>query len=256
MNSTVLGVFAALGLLGLMVLGAGGDGSRFVDPLGLAIVVGGLTTASLVSFRSSQLRGMRQALKQIFLEDPSIEPEIKNLVKFAGDYMKKDLRTAEQTIASTHSPFLKLGFQLVLDNTPLDDLMRILEWRIRQLREHEMSIARCYRAMAGYAPAFGMLGTLSGLIGMLSELKDGNINVISANLALALTTTVYGLMLAYVVCRPISIKLEQRTLRRVFMLNVLMDGLVLIRVGRGPAMVEDNIRHLVIENRDEVRGID
>ena len=80
MNSTVLGVFAALGLLGLMVLGAGGDGGRFVDPLGLGIVVGGLTTASLVSFRRSQLRGMRQALKQIFLEDPSIEPEIKNLV--------------------------------------------------------------------------------------------------------------------------------------------------------------------------------
>ena len=56
--------------------------------------------------------------------------------------------------------------------------------------------------------------------------------------------------------RPISIKLEQRTQRRVFMLNVLMDGIVLIRAGRGPAMIEDNLRHLLMENRDEVRGID
>jgi chemotaxis protein MotA len=75
-------------------------------------------------------------------------------------------------------------------------------------------------------------------------------------LALALTTTVYGVVLGYVVFKPISIKLEQRTYRRVFILNVLMDGLLLIRVGRGPAMVEDNLRHLLTENRDEVRGVD
>jgi len=63
-------------------------------------------------------------------------------------------------------------------------------------------------------------------------------------------------VLAYIVFRPISIKLEQRTHRRVFMLNVLLDGLVLVRAGRGPAMIEDNLRHLLMENRDEVRGVD
>ena len=256
MNITGYGVLAGLALIGLMVLGAGGHAEALVDPIGIAIVFGGVVTAGLVSFRGNQIRAMRSGLVLIFRDDPSIEPEINQLVKFAGDYTRKDLRAAEQTIAQTTSPFLKLGFQLVIDNTTLDDMMRILEWRIRQLRENEMSTSRCFRAMAGFSPAFGMLGTLAGLIGMLGELNAADISIISGKLALALTTTVYGLVLAYIVFRPISIKLEQRTQRRVFMLNVLMDGIVLVRVGRGPAMIEDNLRHLLIENRDEVRGMD
>lgn len=256
MNSTGYGVLAGVALLGLMVVGTGGSAAALVDPIGIAIVFGGVITAGLVSFRPNQIRAMRQGLVLIFREDPSIEPEINQLVKYAGDYVRKDLRAAEQTIAQTTSPFLKLGFQLVLDNTSLDDMMRILEWRIRQLRETEMSTSRCFRALAGFSPAFGMLGTLAGLIGMLGILDKADITIISGHLALALTTTVYGLVLAYIVFRPISIKLEQRTQRRVFMLNVLMDGLVLVRAGRGPAMIEDNLRHLLMENRDEVRGVD
>jgi len=256
MNNTAYGVLAGFVLIGLMIVGTGGNAGALVDPIGIAIVFGGVVTAALVSFRNNQIKAMRQGLVLIFREDPSIEPEINQLVKFAGDYVRKDLRAAEQTIAQTTSPFLKLGFQLALDNTSLDDMMRILEWRIRQLRENEMSTSRCFRFMAGFSPAFGMLGTLAGLIGMLGKLNVADISVISAHLALALTTTVYGLVLAYIVFRPISIKLEQRTQRRVFMLNVLMDGIVLIRAGRGPAMIEDNLRHLLMENRDEVRGID
>lgn len=256
MNSTILGIGAILLLLVFMVLGAGGHAERFVDPTGLGIVVGGLVASALVSFRTNQIKAMLQAVPRIFRDEPSIEPEINQLVKFAGEYARKDLRSAEQTIAQTSSPFLKLGFQLVLDNTSLDDLMRILEWRIRQLRENESSTARCYRALAGYAPSFGMLGTLAGLIGMLTEINSADIRLVSEGLAIALATTVYGLLLAYIVFRPISLKLEQRTNRRVFVLHVMMDGLVLMRVGRGPAMIEDNLRHLLMENRDEVRGVD
>ena len=256
MNSSILGVVAILVLFVLMVIGGGGEVSRFFDPIGIAIVFGGLVAAALVSFRNSQLKAMMLALPQIFKDEPSIEPELNQLVKFAGDYVRKDLRAAEQTIAQTSSPFLKLGFQLVLDNTPLDDMMRILEWRIKQVREGENSTARCFRAMAGYSPSFGMLGTLTGLIGMLTEINSSDIGLISKGLALALTTTVYGLLFAYVIFRPISLKLEQRTNRRIFTLHVLMDGMVLIRVGRGPALIEDNMRHLLMENRDEVRGAD
>ncbi len=256
MNSTIYGVGAILVLFTFMVIGAGGHAGRFFEPIGIAIVLGGLVASALVSFRTAQLKAMLAAVPSLFRENESIDSEINLIVKFAGEYLRKDIRAAEQTIAQTSSPYLKLGFQLVLDNTPLDDLMRLLEWRIKQVREGESSTARCFRALAGYSPSFGMLGTLAGLIGMLSELTTADIKIIGAGLALALTTTVYGLLMAYVVFRPISLKLEQRTYRRVFMLHVLMDGLVLIRLGRGPAMIEDNLRHLLMENRDEVRGVD
>ncbi len=256
MYHSIAGVLAAVFLLTLVVIGSGTGVGSFLDPLSIGIVFGGVTCAALISFRGSQLRAVLQAFVLIFKEEPSVEPEIAQLVKFGGEYIRKDIRAAEQTIARTTSPFLRLGFQLVLDNTSLEDMMRILEWRVQHLREQENSTSRCFKNLAASSPAFGMLGTLVGLISMLTQLQSQDVGLISSNLALALTTTVYGVVLGYVVFKPISIKLEQRTYRRVFILNVLMDGLLLIRVGRGPAMVEDNLRHLLTENRDEVRGID
>jgi chemotaxis protein MotA len=257
MRHTLAGVIVGVLLILAVILSAGTASlARFLDPVSLAIILGGIVSAGLVSFRASQIRAMMGAFRLIFRDDPSIDPEIAQLVKFASDYVKKDLRAAEQTIAQTASPFLKLGFQLVLDNTPLDDMMRILEWRIRHLKEDESSTARCFKSLGAAAPAFGMIGTLAGLIAMLADLKSADIVLISGNMALALTATFYGVVLAYLVFKPISLKLEQRTYRRVFMLHVLMDGLVLVRVGRGPAMIEDNLRHLLMENRDEVRGVD
>jgi len=257
MKHTIAGVVLAALLLIVAVLGAGpGAIWRFLDPHSIGLVFGGLLAAALISFRATQITAMGRGLGLIFRDDPSIEPEINVLVRFAAAYIRKDLKATELIVQQTTSPFLKLGFQLVIDNTPIDDLMRILEWRIKQMREEEGSTAKCFRFLAAFAPAFGMLGTLVGLIAMLANLKKPDFEIISANMALALTATLYGVVLAYLVFRPISLKLEQRTARRVFMLHVLMDGLVLIRTGRGPAMVEDNLRHLLRENRDEVRGID
>lgn len=257
MSHTMVGVVVGVVLILAVIFSAGtASMTRFLDPISLMIILGGILSAGLVSFRASQIRAMIGAFRLIFRDDPTIENEIAQLVKFAGDYVRKDIRAAEATIAQTTSPFLKLGFQLVIDNTPLDDMMRILEWRIRHLKEDESSTARCFRSLGAAAPAFGMIGTLAGLIAMLADLKTADVVLISGNMALALTATFYGVVLAYLVFKPVSLKLEQRTYRRVFMLHVLLDGLVLVRVGRGPAMVEDNLRHLLTENRDEVRGVD
>lgn len=256
MNHTLLGVLGAVFLIFLVVLHSGSGADRFLDPYSISIVFGGILVAALISFRRTQLKAMLHGLRLIFNDDPTIDSEVKQLVKFASDHARKDLRAAEQTISQTVSPFLKLGFQLVTDNTPIDDMMRILEWRIRQMKEEETSTARCFKNLSSASPAFGMLGTLAGLIGMLGGLKDANIGNISSSMALALTATAYGVIMAYLIFKPIASKLEQRTARRVFMLHVLMDGLILVRVGRGPAMVEDSLTHLLTENRDEVRGMD
>lgn len=255
-NHTAGGVFAAIILIAVVVMHSGDGAGRFLDPYSIGIVFGGIFAATLISFRMSQIRGMIRGLKLIFSEDPTIDSEVAQLLKFATDYVKKDLRTAEQTINRTTSPFLKLGFQLVVDNAAIDDMIRVLEWRIRQMKEEENSIARCFKNLAAASPAFGMLGTLAGLIGMLGGLKDANIGNISSSMALALTATAYGVILSYLVFKPIASKLEQRSNRRVFMLHVLMDGLILMRFGRGPSMIEDTLNQLLMENRDEVRGMD
>lgn len=110
-----------------------------------------------------------------------------------------------------------------------------------------------FRMLASFSPAFGMLGTLVGLIGMLGSLGSGDLNMIGRNMSIALITTVYGLMLANMAFKPIAIKLEQRTAQRVAMMNVLLEGVILMRMGRGPATIADQMQTLVKTYRDEIQ---
>lgn len=254
MYTSLLGVISAIALVWFSVSASGEVAAHYWNPAGIAIVVGGVAASALLAFRPRQIGGMVRSLSAVFQPDPPPDGEVHTLVEFAGCWVRKDLKGAEGIVARTGSPFLRVGLQLVLDNTPLDDLMRTLGWRIMKFKEQETGQARLFRTLAGFAPAFGMLGTLVGLIGMLAHFEEAGPEALGANMAIALITTVYGLLLANLVFKPISIKLEQRALRRVALLNVLMDGVILIRLGRGPTSVEDAMQMLLADTADEVKG--
>ena len=93
--------------------------------------------------------------------------------------------------------------------------------------------------MATFAPAFGMLGTLVGLINLMAILGDGSMQTIGQQLAIGLMTTFYGILLANLVCKPIAVKLERRTARRVESMNMVLQGIAMMCEKRGPAVVRE-----------------
>ena len=251
MASTIFGLLGVSSLAFFVFVFSTDKAGYFWNPIGLVVVLGGTIAATLLAFPSAQLWSMFGAFAAIFRDERPINPDIRRIVEIARLYSSKDIQASQEAINKLKNPFLRLGLQFAIDGTPVDDIMHVMNWRIQRLIERETSDAKLFRMLAAFAPAFGMLGTLIGLIGMLSNL-GGELEAIGHHMSIALITTVYGLMLANMVFKPIAIKLEQRTAQRVAMMNVLLEGVILMRMGRGPATIADAMHTLVQTFRDEI----
>lgn len=252
MTSSLLGVAGAAGLVAY--LDAGDRLVRLWNPEGAVIVGGGILVAALMAFRATELLAALRGAAGIFREDQSIDQDLAALNDFARIQHRGQVREAEATLPRISSPFLRLGLQLVADGAPVNDILHVMTWRIQKMAEQEAVPVRLFRTLSGLAPAFGMLGTVISLVGMMGELGTATIGAVGQNMSVALVTTVYGLLLSNLVFKPIAIKLEQRTARRVVHLNVLLEGILLVRLGRSPTVIADAMAEFVRERRDELRG--
>lgn len=254
LTSTVTGLAGACGLMVFVFGTAGETAAYYWDPGSIVIVLGGTLAATILSYRTGQFWTGLRSLGTLFRDEPPLEPDVQQLVqvvRLSGQHKVKD---AEEAIARIDNPFLRLGLQLALDHTPVEEIQHMMSFRIDKLIERETADSRVFRTMAEFAPAFGMFGTLVGLVGMLSELGSGDLLSIGQNMAVALVTTVYGVILSNLVFKPIANKLEQRMLLRVAMLNVLLDGILLMRLGRNAGTIEDALATLLRTYQDEIRG--
>jgi len=253
--STGIGVFGAFALITFVVVYEGRD-SHFLDPVGIAIVLGGTVAAAFLAYRLDEIRGALASAIDVFREDRSLDGDLRDLVAFARATSKHNIVDAEARLKGIRSPFLKLGLQMCLDDSPTDDILTVMNWRVQKFAEREMLPARFYRTLAGFAPAFGLLATLTGLIGMMGKLGTADVRAVGSSMAVALLATFYGLILANLIFKPIAIKLEQRTQRRVQMLNIMLAGIVLLRVGKSPTMIQESLEAMVREVSDEVGNAD
>ncbi|HYF84967.1 motility protein A [Azospirillum sp.] len=252
LNATAVGLLGAVGLLSYIGLGHGME--ALWNPTGAVIIAGGIAVSALMAFRASELRAALAALRTIFRDDESIAADIAELVAFSRLYQRGQIQRAEEQGTRAGSPFLRLGLQLIADGTPVNDILHVMNWRIQKLIEQESVQSRLFRTLAGLAPAFGLLATLVGLIGMMAQLGTATIAQVGEHMSVALVATLYGVVLANLVFKPIAIKLEQRTARRVAMLNVLLEGIILVRLGRSPTVIADALAEFVRERGDELHG--
>lgn len=252
--TTVVGLVGAFSLLGF-VASSEGDIIHYLNLTGFIIVFGGVMVAALIAFQGRELAAALRAFGTIFTADQGVRSEIGELIEVSRHLAQKNIHLAEERAARIASPFLKLGLQLVIDGTPMDDLMHIMNWRIRKMAEIESAQARFFRTLAALAPGFGLLGTLAGMVAMLRELGSGDIARVGSGMAVAMLATLYGVVLSNLIFKPIAIKIEQRTQRRVAMLNILLEGIMLVSLGRSPTVVGDAMQAFVNETRDEIYDV-
>src|SRR5665647_895077 len=121
-----------------------------------------------------------------------------------------------------------------------------MQWRISRLRAREAAEAQLFRVMAGFAPAFGMLGTLVGLVNLMSLLGGGDIGAIGRQLAVGLMSTFYGILLANLVFKPVAVKLERRTEARVVLMNMVLQGVSMMCERRSPALMRETLKSCLL----------
>nr|WP_039810463.1 MotA/TolQ/ExbB proton channel family protein [Jeotgalibacillus malaysiensis] len=239
---TPIGVIAGVLLIAGAILWNSGSGgfSFFFHLPSLMIVLGGVLAALTVTFPVSELKRVLIVMSQAFKQQPSDMKEVVSLfIRLAEIARREGLLSLERELEEIRDPFMKKGVYLAIDGVESDTITEILEAEIQSLEERHKRNRRMVEKAADYAPAWGMLGTLIGLVLMLQELNDPA--AIGPNMAIALLTTFYGVLLANLVFHPIASKLAQKTEKEIFMKQAMIDGVIGVHHGQNPRVLEEQL---------------
>ena len=236
---TVVGLVIAFLSVGLAVV-LGGDPLALINIPSLVVVVGGATGAVICAFPLAKVtKAHTVILKSVFNEAPDIENAIRDLVKFAEIARREGILSLENHLGDMKEEFIVRGIKMAVDGTDPELIRVIMETELEGLMDRHMQGKMILDQFAKYAPAFGMIGTLMGLIFMLGSMSDPS--AIGPSMAVALITTLYGAVIANVFAGPLADKLYQNDQSEVLMKTVIIAGVMAIQSGDNPRVVESKL---------------
>ena len=223
----------------------------FIDIPSIIIVVGGTFVASFISYEAkTALGGLKLGLstfKKHKDSNSSLKDEVGRIVRWAYIIQKNGLQGLENEITDDlrkDNAFLAYGADLVVTGYTGAEIKQILEHMLESQAERTKRISDVLMKLGGDAPAFGMLGTLIGLIIMLGNM-GGDPSAIGPSMAVALVTTFYGIILARIIFIPLATKANSRNDVTLFKNTLQMEGLVLLAERKSPRYIQDKINSFV-----------
>ena len=237
-----LGTIAGLAVAIILILAAifiGGNPAVFIDvQSGLIVIGGGCIGAPMIGFPISHLKGiMGICMKAVFAPSFAHAETIKFIVELAQKARKESLLALENV--EIENPFLKKGITLAVDGTEPATIRAILTAEMTYIQKRHEDGMAILDYISDMAPAFGMIGTLVGLVNMLSGLSDPS--AIGPAMAVAILTTLYGALAANVVAAPISNKLKWYDKEESLEMEVIIEGINSILEGDHPAIAEQKL---------------
>ncbi|MDR1137317.1 MAG: motility protein A [Synergistaceae bacterium] len=219
----------------------GGDVWAFVDWPSVLIVLGGTLGATILANPLERSKNLLQILKHVFVsEQIDMIGLIQTLVSFAEKARREGLLALEEDAGQLDDEFMRKSIQLVVDGTDPELVKSILDTEIGLLEERHSSNKGYLDSIAELGPAFGMLGTLIGLIQMLGNLSDPD--ALGPGMAVALITTFYGSIMANMLSIPMSKKLVQNSSREILCRELMVEGILSIQAGENPRIVEEKLK--------------
>ena len=241
--ATIVGLVAGIGLVVTTIL-VGGNPSVFWSPASIVIVVGGTLSATLLNYPLSDVLRVFNTVKNAFVHQETNPVElIEKLVAFATVARREGILALESHAGKAGDEFLEKSVQLAIDGTAPELIKDILTTEIAFMEDRHSLGQGLLNGMATYAPAFGMIGTLIGLVKMLATLDDPS--TIGAGMAVALLTTLYGALMANVIFLPAAGKLRIRTTNELLAKEVIIEGILSIQSGDNPRVVEQKLMAFV-----------
>ena len=219
---------------------------NFWDLPSVFIVVGGTFASLMISFPVSQFAKIPKHLGIIF-SPKKYTPEfyIEQIVSCAKKARINGLLALEEDVNQMNNAFLKSSLMMVVDSVDPDKLNEQLEASLENLDERHEQDCSFYDKGAALAPAFGMIGTLIGLINMLKDLQD--IESVGPNMAVALITTFYGSVLANIIFMPVANKLRMRHEEEYLCMKIVSEGVKGIQAGENPNFIEERLLKMLPE---------
>ncbi len=220
---------------------SGGDPMAFIDVASILITIGGAMGTTILANPLERSKNLGKIMKAAFVtERIDMIGLIQTLVSFAEKARREGLLALEDDASQIDDPFMKKAIQLVVDGTDPELVKSILDTEIGLMEERHAANKSYMDTLGEMGPAFGMIGTLIGLIQMLGQLDDPN--ALGPGMAVALITTMYGSMLANMIAIPIGKKLAVNSSREILSRELMVEGILSIQAGENPRIVEEKLK--------------
>jgi len=218
--------------------------SALIQPTAAMIVLGGTFGATFVSFPLPAIINALKSIKIAFLPAKvDHEQVVKDIINYATKARRNGLISLEQEAQSVRDPFIKKGISLVVDGIDPQKLRETLEADIMAYEDHSKHSVEFYEAAGGYSPTIGIIGAVLGLIHVMANLSDTS--KLGGGIAVAFVATIYGLMVANIICLPIGTKLKIRMKEEVLRRVMILEGLIAIQNGENPHFIEQKLMAFV-----------
>lgn len=236
---TILGVLVGLGLIISSIL-MGGSLKIFIDIPSLMIVFGGTIAAMFIAYpMKSVFLIVKVTKKALFAHPMDVSTIIADAAKFATLNRTQGPVAIESQAKTVKDDFFRKGLQMIADGTSVSVIYDIMGGEIGLMKERHALGRNLYSDMAKFAPAFGMIGTLIGLVKMLADLSDPN--NIGPSMAVALLTTFYGSVIANLICSPMAVKLKGRSETETLSMRLILEAIKSIAKGEPRNVIEDKL---------------
>ena len=247
--SGLLGFLAACGLIVFGMIGKGDLITNFVDVTSLALVLGGTLGALLIAYPFKVIKNVPKMILMV-IKPKKYKPEkyIEQMVEYAKIARTKSLLALEDSANECTEPFLKSSLMLIVDANDSDRVKAMLDDAIDFMCErHEQNFSFFDKASA-LSPAFGMIGTLVGLINMLANLS-GDPDGLGAGMSVALITTFYGSIFSNLICAPISTRLKAIHAEEVLCMQIIEEGALAIISGANPRYIQEKLEFMLPDKK-------
>ncbi len=241
--ATLVGILVSFGLVIVSIL-MGGEGTWFVSAPSLMIVGGGTMGATLLAYPLVDVLGVFKVAKNVFMHKSQVVSELIPLIsEFAKKARQEGILSFESQLADIEDPFLVQGIQMAIDGMESSAIEDVMTTEIIYLEERHRLGSEIFSTMGTFAPAVGLLGTIIGLVQMLMQMEDPS--QIGAPMALALLTTFYGTLVAYLVFLPIAGKLKTRSKQEILIKQMVLEGVISIQSGDNHRIVEQKLKAFI-----------
>lgn len=238
--ATIIGLVMGFGAIFGGAVIEGVHISALIQPTAALIVLGGTFGACFVSFPLPTIIGAIKNIRIVFLPAKVDHDQVvKDIINYATKARRNGLISLEQEAQSVRDPFIKKGISLVVDGIDPQKLRETLEADIMAYEDHTKHSAEFYEAAGGYSPTIGIVGAVLGLIHVMANLSDTS--KLGGGIAVAFVATIYGLMVANIVCIPIGTKIKIRMKEEVLRRVMILEGLIAIQNGENPHFIEQKL---------------
>jgi len=238
--STLIGIILAFAFLVVAIYWGGGDIMMYLDPSSVFIVVLGSLAGVFAAYRINDFIKMPKIMGNAFKQTTyDAVGGIDTIVSLANIARKEGMLALEERVGELDDEFLKKGIMLVVDGTDPELVKNIMEAELGSIESRHQKGIGMVELIATLAPAFGMMGTVIGLVIMLGSMEDPE--SLGSGMATALITTFYGSMMANIVAIPIATKLKRFSENEIMFKEILLEGLLSIQAGENPRIIEEKL---------------